>query len=395
MDPDKYTEPPQEVRKSKPFLVISLVLLSIAFCAVGAYFIWLRPLLASPLSEALDLSEIRPAEIPTLPAASDQEVVSSDDQGDMGEGTDQSEPAQQVPKPAPSLDLATLQQEKEAEQQENPDPPICGEDRELLILAVGIDYRGGDYLYGLGDVIRVIHVDFTLPQVNVVALPRTLLISNLGERLDVEGPILLNQGYLFGTPGMGHYAGSGYGAGSLAEVIKINFGLDVDHYLVFNFNAFIDFIDEIGGIEVDLPEVVDDRPYAYFPAGKQTLNGKETLDLARVRRKYEAGYRINTQTMIIKTVLRKIIEPQTLIKLPQLALEMRNSVLTDVSPNQIQDAICLLRNMSIDKIKFFSPGDDLILADREYIPTTDSNMVIHRWDSFLVEWLFEALWSTE
>ena len=392
MDSNQETAPSQPKKRTKSIFIVSIVLLSLAVCAVGAYFIWLRPLMATPLSEALDLYEIQPAEIPTLPAASDQEEVSGDE-ADLGGETDQSEPVQQDPKPAPSLDLTTLQQEKEAAQQENPNPPICGEDRELLILAVGIDYRGEDYLYGLGDVIRVIHVDFTLPQVNVVALPRTLLISNLGERLDVEGPILLNQGYLFGTPGMGHYAGTGYGAGSLAEVIKINFGLDVDHYLVFNFNAFIDFIDEIGGVEVDLPEVVDDRPYAYFPAGKQTLNGEETLNLARVRRKYADGYRIDTQTMIIKTVLRKLIEPQTLIKLPQLALDMRESVLTDVSPNQIQDAICLLRNMSTEKINFYSPGDDLILADREYIPTTDSNMYIHRWDSFLVEWLFEALWT--
>ena len=194
---------------------------------------------------------------------------------------------------------------------------------------------------------------------------------------------------------MGHYAGSGYGAGSLAELIKINFGLNVDHYVVFNFNAFIDFIDEIGGIEVDLPEVVDDRPYAYFSAGPQTLNGEDALNLARVRRKYADGYRINTQTMIIRSILRKITEPQTLIKLPQLTADMLDAVLTDVTPNQIQDAICLLRKISTENIDFYSPGDDLILADREYIPTTDSNMYIHRWDSYFVQWLFDALWATE
>ena len=391
MDHIEETELSQPKKRSKAFLIVGIILLSLIVCAVGAYFIWLKPLMATPLSEALDLDKIQPAEIPTLPASSGGENPT----GDQNDEENQVANSDQNQKPVPTIDLNTLQQEKEAAQQENLNPPICGEDRDLLILAVGIDYRGDDYLYGLGDVIRIIHVDYTLPQVNVVALPRTLLISNLGERLDVEGPILLNQGYLFGTPGMGHYAGTGFGAGSLAEVIKINFGLDVDHYVVFNVNAFIDFIDEIGGIEVDLPEIVDDRPYAYFPAGKQTLNGEEALDLARVRRKYSDNYRINTQTMIIKTVLRKLIQPQTLIKLPQLALDMRESILTDVTPNQIQDAICLLRKISTDQINFYSPGDDLILADSEYIPTTDANMYIHRWDSIFVQWLFDALWATQ
>ena len=392
MDPIEETELPQPKKRSKPIVIIGIILLSLSVCAVGAYFIWLKPLMATPLSDALDLEKIQPAEIPTLPVSSEPEMPSGDQDNEESQDPD----SNQSPKPAPTLNLNTLQQEKEAAQADNPNPPICGEDRELLILAVGIDYRGEDYLYGLGDVIRIIHVDFTIPQVNVVALPRTLLISNLGERLDdVEGPILLNQGYLFGTPGMGHYAGTGYGAGSLAEVIKINFGVDVDHYVVFNFNAFIDFINQIGGIEVDLPEIVDDRPYAYFSAGKQTLNGEEALDLARVRRKYSDNYRINTQTMIIKSVLRKLIQPQTLIKLPQLALDMRESILTDVTPNQIQDAICLLRKISTENIDFYSPGDDLILADSEYIPTTDANMYIHRWDSYFVQWLFDALWATE
>jgi LCP family protein required for cell wall assembly len=376
-------------KRPKPILIISIVLLTLTVCGVGAYFLWLRPLLAKPLSASLDLEAVKPAEIPTLPATSNQEGNPGDQAEQEDEGDQQS---QQEP---PILDLNALQQEKEAAQLENPNPPLCGDEKELLILAVGIDYRGEDYLYGLGDVIRVIHVDYTIPQVNVVALPRTLLISNLGERLDVEGPILLNQGYLFGTPGMGHYAGAGYGGGSLAEVIKINFGLNVDHYVVFNFNAFIDFIDEIGGIEVDLPQIVDDRPYAYFPAGKQTLNGEDALNLARARRKYSDRFRIDTQTMIIRTVLRKLIEPQTLIKLPQLALEMRESVLTDVSPNQIQDAICLLRKMDTENINFYNPGEDLILADREYIPTTDANMYIHRWDSNFVQWLYDSLWATE
>ena len=53
----------------------------------------------------------------------------------------------------------------------------------------------------------------------------------------------------------------------MAETISESFGITPQHYLVVNFQAFEDFIDAIGGIEVDLPEVVDNLPESYFPAG--------------------------------------------------------------------------------------------------------------------------------
>ncbi len=43
--------------------------------------------------------------------------------------------------------------------------PLCGDDNEWMVLAVGIDYRGQDYLYGLSDIVRLVKIDFTKPQV--------------------------------------------------------------------------------------------------------------------------------------------------------------------------------------------------------------------------------------
>ena len=60
-------------KRPKPILIISIVLLTLTVCGVGAYFLWLRPLLAKPLSASLDLEAVKPAEIPTLPATSNQE----------------------------------------------------------------------------------------------------------------------------------------------------------------------------------------------------------------------------------------------------------------------------------------------------------------------------------
>lgn len=272
------------------------------------------------------------------------------------------------------------------------DRPLCGKDREWIVLLVGIDYRSGDYLYGLADVIRVVRIDFTKPQINVVAIPRNLLVTP-PTRLAVESPLLLNQAYFFGTEGMGYYEGSGYGAGSLAETISESFGVTPQHYLVVNFQAFEDFIDAIGGIEVDLPEVVDNLPESYFPAGVQTLNGAQALELGRIRKKYSDFVRINNQTIILKAIFERLKSPAILAQLPEIYAAVKDSVITDATPNQINSLICLLPKTGSEDLHFYSPSEDLFNAEMVYIPNLDTEMQIFRWDQVFLDWLNQSLFE--
>jgi LCP family protein required for cell wall assembly len=233
--------------------------------------------------------------------------------------------------------------------------PVCGTEREWTVLLTGIDYRSGDYLYGLADVIRVAHIDFTGPRINVAAIPRNLLVDPPA-RLAVDGPLLLNQAYFFGTSGMGYYEGTGYGAGSLAETIENSFGVTPQHYLVVNFQAFEGFIDAIGGIEVDLPEAVDNLPDSFFPAGVQTLNGAQALELGRIRKKYSDLVRINNQSIILKAVFSRLKNPLILAKLPELSKSLLDSVVTDVTPKQVNTLICLLTKTSAEDLHFYEPS---------------------------------------
>ena len=69
-----------------------------------------------------------------------------------------------------STDVAVTEQSTEEPVDEGP-PPVCGNVDEMTFLVVGTDFRGTNYLYGLADVIRIVHSDFTIPQINIVALP--------------------------------------------------------------------------------------------------------------------------------------------------------------------------------------------------------------------------------
>jgi LCP family protein required for cell wall assembly len=272
-------------------------------------------------------------------------------------------------------------------------PSQCGDAGEMVVLITGIDQRGTDYLYGLADVIRLVHIDFSSSQVNVVALPRALLVNVPQETLKVEGPILLNQAYFFGSPGMNYFEGPGYGAGSLAETIAYNFGIHSDQYVVIDFQSFIQFVDAIGGIEVDLPTYVDDMPSSYFPAGKQTLDGAQALTLARVRSKYSDLVRIDNQTIVLKAIFNRLKNPAVIVKLPQIYDALRDSFITDASPRQLTTLVCLLGKVDSENIQFYNPPPELITRDWEIIPNMDQQMEIFRWDQGLIDWLKQSLYA--
>ena len=291
---------------------------------------------------------------------------------------------------SPDLQIPTLQATIDPSKK-----PVCGNESEWFVMLVGLDSReeGSEYLYGLADVIRIARVDFTDPRVNVISIPRAMLVKIPEDRILVKGPLLINQSYFYGTRGMGHYTGSAFGAGSLAETIQYNFGITADHYLVVNFQAFVSFIDAIGGIDVDLPNYVDDMPSSYFPAGEQHLNGERALILARIRKKYSDLDRINNQSLVINAIVQKLKDPAIITKIPAIYASLTDSVLTDASPAQLNTALCLLRKLDGTNLKFFDPGWDLITNNWEYIPTLQKDMEVLLWDQNFVNWMYSSLWS--
>ncbi len=268
--------------------------------------------------------------------------------------------------------------------------PICGLDNEWTVLVAGVDYREANYLYGLSDAIRVVRVDFTKPQINVVPLQRDLVVDP-PSAMDIEGVMMLNQTYFFGTEGMGHFDGEGFGAGALAAAIEENFEVPIDHYLVINLEIFAQVVNAIGGIEVDLPVLVDDRPISYFPAGKQTLNGAQALNLARARQNYSDSFRINSQSIILNAIFDRIKDPAVLLRLPGIYQAIANSILTDLSAGDIATLLCLVPRMDADVLFFAEPPLDILVSEYQYIPNMSQQMMVYHWDERFPDWIQAAL----
>ena len=272
---------------------------------------------------------------------------------------------------------------------------VCMDKSNMRVLLVGIDYRAGDYLYGLADVIRFAEVDFENSSINMIAIPRDLIVEIPQDRFKVPGPYKVNQAYFFGTPGMENYFGEGNGADSLNEVLEYNFGISADYYMVVNFQAFVSLIDALGGVDVELPEPVYGGKQGDFPQGLQSLSGERALALARIRENYSDEFRVRNQSLIIHGIFDKLLQPATLIKSPVLIAQFQNSILTNFPADQIGNFAFCFQNFDRDKLTTHQVPSEYLRLENLYLTSLNEWSYGYRWDGRFIEWINLSLTSSK
>lgn len=265
--------------------------------------------------------------------------------------------------------------------------PLCGGPPVMTILGVGIDTLDENYYYGLGDVIRILRVDFVAPKVTVLSLPRDIWVE-IPEISDHYGIThgKLNQSYFYGTGGMGYYDGPGQGPGLMALTLVKNFDLYVDHYGTVNMATMARIIDAVGGIDIYLPEDVDGRSadgevdYGYFEAGNQHLTGEAAIRFSRIRMLDSDIHRIDRQTQVLYALREKILSPSVLPRIPKLITSFRDAVITDLSPGDFAALTCLLPHITKEKLVFTNLPDSLLSEDYQYDPHRKNYVWVFRAD---------------
>ena len=110
-------------------------------------------------------------------------------------------------------------------------------------------------------------------------------------------------------------------------------GIPVDYYVETNFNGFINMIDILGGVTINVEKKM------YFPEenidlepGLQTLNGYDSLAYVRYRGDGMGDIgRISRQQNFLKVLAENTLRTSTILKIPDLIDEMKDYVRTDLS----------------------------------------------------------------
>ena len=152
--------------------------------------------------------------------------------------------------------------------------------------------------------------------VTVVSFPRDLVVD-IPQCTDPES----GKAYPAGTDMLNSAVERGGPGCTVAAINKLT-GVDVDHFMLADFNAVTELSTAVGGVEVCVNEAVDDpKSGLKLPAGISTVEGEQALAFLRSRAAFGNGgdeARIRSQQAFLASLTRKIQADGTLTNLPQL-----------------------------------------------------------------------------
>ncbi len=134
------------------------------------------------------------------------------------------------------------------------------------------------------------------------------------------------------------------------NTFEYNFGVRPDHYVLINFNAFVEVIDSLGGIDVQVPvPLADNRDYVGWfslPAGLVHMDGSTALWYVRSRMTTSDFDRTRRQQEVIQATLEKLISINGIARAPELYSIYKDTVTTDMTFTNMAPLILLAAKMA-------------------------------------------------
>ncbi|MEQ0487598.1 LCP family protein [Anaerococcus murdochii] len=195
---------------------------------------------------------------------------------------------------------------------ENPIADITGPTDEFLFLLAGVDSTGEE-TGTRTDTLMLIRADSKNNTVDMISIPRDSYVSINGKMDKIN-------------------AAHSYGGIDLTmSVVRDFLGINLDKYMVISFEAVIEGIDALGGMDVDVSQ--DVAGAMGINPGIHTMSGDEVLKYVRFRKGYQNADlgRINTQQDFLKQFIKEATKPTNLPKLPKVYAAMKPYIKTNMN----------------------------------------------------------------
>ena len=250
------------------------------------------------------------------------------------------------------------------------------------ILLLGIDKRP-DEVYSRTDTMILVTVDPNTKTAGMVSVPRDLWVSIPGYDED-----RINKAYYLGE----QYAYPGGGPALAMKTLQYNLGIPIHFYAQIDFEGFRQIVDTLGGIDIYVPENIDDPKYPdnnygydpfYIEEGQHTLDGYDALRYARTRATPGSDFsRARRQQQVLLALRDKALQIGIIPKIPELWNTMSDTIETDlqlvdilelaqlvdeIDPNNIKTAV-IDTNYTVDYV-VPETGAQVLLPLREKIGT--------------------------
>ncbi|MED1507494.1 LCP family protein [Bacillus proteolyticus] len=150
------------------------------------------------------------------------------------------------------------------------------------------------------------------------------------------------------------------------DAVEKLMNVPVDYFVKFNFKSFIKIVDDLGGIEVDVPvefteqDSNDNAEAIHLQKGVQKLNGEEALALARTRHIDSDAMRGQRQQLVIEAILKKLTSVGSVTKVGNIIDDINGQFVTNLTFDDMLSFYKYGADSSIEKLQI--EGEDCYMA---------------------------------
>ena len=213
----------------------------------------------------------------------------------------------------------------------------------VTILILGLDYRdwAARSEYSRSDTMILLTLDPLTHRAGILSIPRDLWVNIPGFK---HGKI--NTAYYLGAA----YKLPGAGPGLAVKTVEQFIGVPINYYAQIDFSAFVQFIDELGGVKIDIPEAITvdllgagSATKKRLQPGVQVLPGEWALAYARARNSRGGDFdRAKRQQQVMLAIRERVLSlnmlPTIIAKADVLYQQLAAGIHTNLS---LEEAIKL------------------------------------------------------
>jgi LCP family protein required for cell wall assembly len=223
----------------------------------------------------------------------------------------------------------------------------------INVLFLGIDWgvngnHGVRFDATRADTIVLASFDPDTYEVNILHLPRDTRVAIPGR----DGFTKLSHAHAYGGPLL------------TMETVSQFLGVRIHYYVRADFAGFVEAVDVLGGVEIDVPQnMFYEDPaqdlYINLRAGRQLLDGEKALQFVRFRQYIDGDIgRIRAQQAFITAFIRKFYDLDMLWRIPTLVQTVAQHLSTNLDRNTMLQLAATAVKVRQDRIRMeMLPGE--------------------------------------
>lgn len=237
----------------------------------------------------------------------------------------------------------------------------------ISFLLIGVEDYQGDT--GRSDVMLVVTINPETDEMTMVSIPR----DTRAYIPAIEEQDKITHSYAFGNKGEREKA--------VIESVEGLLDIPIDYYVSTNFDGFVNVVDELGGVNVDVPfdftETNMEGESLAFKEGSMSLDGNEALAYVRMRKQDPRGDlgRNQRQQQVLSSLMENATSIKSVSKVDNVITRLGDSVKTNVTMSEMLEFKDLYENLKKKNFETLQiEGEDTYINNVYYFSAHDESI---------------------